>query len=257
VYDPLLLEFTNPTPLVNSEIVVLIPVSPSIRREFINSAIYLAQRAAHPFRLCRLVIDTRGAPPPPGRPHPYRQSALARIRQDMVENNLNTADWVFWVDADIVDYPENLFSELVKRSDGGIASPILLMDGERGTGRTNQDGFGPGKFFDVAGFVEGLRWARFDEPWFDQPGPEYSLDSVGGCYAVNAEIYRQGAQHTADPYSLEFIRKGLKWTSDTVAANQKGPANCFTEHFSLCQWAKQHQLPVRAFRDLVARHAKV
>jgi hypothetical protein len=257
VYNPLLINFENPAPVHNIEIVVLVPVSPSIRREFINSTAFLVQRAARPFRLCRLVFDSRGAPPPPNKPHPYRQSALAKIRQDMVESQLKTADWVFWVDADIVDYPENLFSELVSRADGGIASPILLMDGEPAAGRTNPDGFGPGKFFDVAGFVEGLRWARFDEPWFDQSGPQYSLDSVGGCYAVNAEIYRQGARHEPDPYSLEFIRKGLQWTSQTVAANQKGPANCFTEHFSLCQWAKQHQFPVRAFRDLVAFHARV
>jgi hypothetical protein len=235
----------------------LVPVNPSIRREFIDSTIYLVKRAAIPFRLCRLVFDSRGKPPPPNKPHPYRQTALAKIRQDMVDNHLKTADWVFWIDADIVDYPENMFAELINRADGGIASPILLMDGQPGKGPTNVDGFGPGKFFDVAGFVEGLRWARFEEPWFDQPGPQFSLDSVGGCYVVNAEIYRRGARHTPDPYSLEFIRRGLQWTSETVATNQKGPANCFTEHFSVCQWAKQHGLPVRAYRDLVARHAQV
>ena len=256
VYNPLLINFENPKPIHDLEVVVLVPVKPSIRREFVNSTIFLVQRAAHPFRLCRLVFDSRGSPPPPNKPHPYRQSALAKIRQDMVNNYLNTADWVLWTDADIVDYPENLFSELITRADGGVASAILLMDGELGTGPISPGGFGWGKFYDVAGFVEGLRWARFDEPWFDQPGPRYSLDSGGGCYAVNAEIYRRGARHTPDPYSLEFIRKGLEWSSETVTANQKGPANCFTEHFSLCQWAKQHQFPVRAYRDLVARHAK-
>jgi hypothetical protein len=131
------------------------------------------------------------------------------------------------------------------------------MDGESGSGNLSADGFGPGRFFDVAGYVEGLRWARFEKPWFDQPGPEYSLDSVGSCYVVNAEIYRKGARHTADPYSLDFICRDLKWSAETVKMNQKGPANCFTEHFSVCQWAKQHGFPVRAYGDLVARHAKV
>lgn len=257
MYNPLVLNFENPKPVHDLEIVVLVPVNPSIRRQFVNSTIYLAQRAARPFRLCRLVFDSRGTPPPPNKPHPYRQTALAKIRQDMVDGQLETADWVFWIDADIVDYPENLFSELISRADGGIASPILLMDGKSGMRPLNADGFGPGKFFDVAGFVEGLRWARFEEPWFDQVGPRYSLDSVGGCYAVNADIYRRGARHTPDAYSLEFIRQGLQWTSETVATNQKGPANCFTEHFSVCQWAKQHGLPVRAYRDLVALHAQI
>jgi hypothetical protein len=256
MYNPLILTFDNPRPLQNLEIVILVPVSPGIGRQYTNSAIYLAQRAAAPFRLCRLVFDSAGAPPPANKPHPYRQAALSKIRQDMVDKYLGSADWVAWIDADIVDYPENLLSDLITRAGGGIAAPILLMDGEPGSG-LNGDGFGPGRFFDVAGYVEGLRWARFEKPWFDQPGPEYSLDSVGGCYVVNAEIYRKGARHVADPYSLEFIRKDLKWSAETVKMNQKGPANCFTEHFSVCQWAKQNGFPVRAYSDLVARHAKV
>lgn len=255
--DPIILAFENPQPLHDLEIVMLIPTRPRTERQFINSALYLAQRAAAPFRLCRLIIDPSGTPPPPGKPHPYRQESLAKIRQDMVDKYLGTADWVAWIDADIVDYPPKLIAELVTRAEGGIAAPILLMDGELGSGPVNAEGFGWGKFYDVAGFVEGLRWARFDQPWFDQSGPVYSLDSVGGCYVVNAEIYREGARHVPDAYSLEFVRRGLEWTRETVSTNQRGPANCFTEHFSVCQWAKMRGLPVRAFGDLVARHAKV
>ena len=158
LYEPLILDFKNLKAAHDLEIVVLVPVSPFIRRQFINSTIFLVQRAALPFRRCRLVFDSRGEPPPTGKPHPYRQTALAKIRQDMVENFLQSADWVIWTDADIVDYPANLFSELIIRADGGIASPILLMDGQLGSGPAYNDGFGWGKFYDVAGFVEGLRW---------------------------------------------------------------------------------------------------
>jgi hypothetical protein len=238
------------------ELVVLVPVAPGIEKERIRACAALVQRAAGSFRLCRLILDSAGTSPPWDTPHPYRQGALAKIRQDMVDKYLGTADWVAWIDADIVDYPGNLLSELIVRAGGGIAAPIVLMEGELGSGEFNPHGFGPGKFFDVAGFVESLRWARFEEPWFDQPGPEYSLDSVGSCYVMNAEIYRKGARHTIDPYSLDFIRRGIEWSPDTVAMNQKGPANCFTEHFSVCQWAKQHGFPVRAYGDLVARHEK-
>jgi hypothetical protein len=255
-YNPLILTFENARPVQDLEIVVLVPVSPEIEKHFINSCAYLVQRAAAPFRLCRLIFDSAGTPPPPGKPHPYRQEPLSKIRQSMVDKYLGTADWVAWIDADIVDYPANLLSELINRAGGGIAAPILLMDGESDPGNlSGWGGFGPGRFFDVAGYVEGLRWARFEKPWFDQPGPEYSLDSVGSCYVVNAGIYRKGARHTADPYSLDFIRRDLKWSAETVEMNQKGPANCFTEHFSVCQWAKRHGFPVRAYGDLVARHA--
>jgi hypothetical protein len=254
---PLLYHFENPSAPFDLHVVVLVPISPNLQRQFINSAIYLVQRAAPSFRTCRLVMDPNGDAPPAGKPHPHRQPALAKIRQQMVDNYLDAADWVAWVDADIVDYSANLISDLINRAEKGIAAPLVVMDGERGTGSLNADGFGRGRFFDVAGFVENLRWARFDEPWFDQAGPVYSLDSVGSFYVVNAEIYRRGARHTADPYSEEFVRKGLKWKPGTVALNQRQQANCFTEHFSVCQWAKSHGLPVRAFGDLIARHAIV
>src|SRR5215469_6254226 len=134
MYNPLILTFENPQPVQNIEIVVLVPVSPFIARQFINSSIYLVQRAVTPFRLCRLVFDSAGAPPPANKPHPYRQAALSKIRQDMVDKYLKTADWVAWIDADIVDYQQNLLSELINRAGGGIAAPVLLMDGEPGSG---------------------------------------------------------------------------------------------------------------------------
>lgn len=255
IQNPVILTFKNPRPVHDIELVVLVPVNPKLGKHVLDSCRCLVQRSTVSFRLCRLVFDSAGLPPPPDKPHPYRQEALAKIRQDMVDKYLGTADWVAWVDADIVDYPANLFSELIRRAGGGIAAPVLLMEGELGSGDPNDYGFEPGRFFDVAGYVEGLRWARFDEPWFDQPGPQYWLDSVGSCYVVNAEIYRKGARHIADPYSLDFIRRGLKWSPEIVKMNQKGTANCFTEHFTVCQWAKQHGFPVRAYADLVARHA--
>ena len=254
--EPVALHFDTPCARHHASLVVMVPVSPKTDGRFVRSTIELVKRAAAPFRECRLIFDSSGTPPPRNKSHPYRQPALAKIRQDMVERYLGDADWVAWVDVDVVDYPADLFEQLVLRADGGIAAPVVLMEGEFDAAAMNSDGFAPGRFYDVAGFVEGLRWARFDEPWFDQSGPTYSLDSVGTCYMACAEIYRKGAHYLPDSYSLEFIKRGLSWTSDTVRANQGGPANCFTEHFSVCQWAKEHGLPVRAF-DLVALHTRV
>ena len=67
----------------------------------------------------------------------HRAASISAVgpREDQAKYGveyLKTADWVAWVDADIVDYPLNLFSELVKRAEGGIAAPIQLMDGELG-----------------------------------------------------------------------------------------------------------------------------
>lgn len=249
-------QFENPNAPLAHELVVLVPIHASVERQYVNSCLYLLKQSVGDFRTCRIIFDTSGEAPPRG-PHPYRQEALAKIRQDMVDRHIGEANWVAWIDADIVFYPPYLLRMLVERADGGIAAPMVVMDGVPGmTGQGADDGFGPGRFFDVAGFVENLRWARFTQPWFDQQGPVYSLDSVGSCYVVNAEIYRAGARHVADPYSMEFVRRGLKWTKDTILLNQQEPANCFTEHFSVCQWAKENGFPVRGFGDLIARHAR-
>jgi len=159
------------------------------------------------------------------------------------------------VDADIVGYPPFLIEQLIERAEGGIAAPLVLMEGEI-TEPLSRDGFGPGRFFDIAGFVENSRWARFTVPYFDQPGPVYRLDSVGSCYLINADLYRMGATHTIDPASEIFLNTNGTWSREAIARNQREPANAYTEHYSVCQFAIRDGLPVRAFADLVAFHQK-
>jgi hypothetical protein len=151
----------------------------------------------------------------------------------MIDRHLRDEQWVFWVDADIVDYPPDLVDELISRAEGGIAAPLVIMAGDPSEPPSNKFGFGPGRFYDVAGFAEHGRWARFHEPYFDQPGPVYQLDSVGSCYLVNADLYRHGAKHMIDPASAEFIRENREWPDDSIARNQAAPANCFTEHYTV------------------------
>ena len=38
--------------------------------------------------------------------------------------------------------------------------------------------------------------------------------------------------------------------------NQLGPANSYTEHYSVCEFTRKAGLPVRAFADLIAFHQK-
>ncbi len=237
-------------------VLVLIPMSPKTEADLVNRARVLATRATRGMKRCRIVFDAEGKAPPRGN-HAVRQEAMAAIRQGMVERHLRDEAWVFWVDVDIVDYPEDLIEKLAARADGGIAAPIVLMAGNPDEPPSNSDGFGPGRFFDIGGFVEGGRWARFDPPYFDQPGPVFDLDSVGSCYLVNAELYRQGARHTADPKSAQLVAEGNAWPPDAVSRNQSGPANAYTEHYSVCQFTREKGLPVRAFGDLIALHQRV
>ena len=236
-------------------LLVLTPVHPRLPHEVIARAHALAERAISGMPGCRIVHDDQGEAPLRGVPHVQRQAAMANLRQGMVERHLRDEQWVFWVDADVVEYSPSLLDELIARADGGIAAPFVLMEGE--TDETSRaDGFGPGRFYDIGGFVEDGRWARFTAPYFDQAGPVFRLDSVGSCYVVNADLYRHGAKHEIDPASKALLEAEVEWPSDAIERNQAGPANSFTEHYSVCAAARSAGLPVRAFADLVARHQK-
>jgi GT2 family glycosyltransferase len=243
-------------PTQAGSVLVLIPVNPRLDQAVIARAKELAEHALRGMHGCRIVLDDEGVSPPRGVPHPDRQKAMASIRQAMVDRHLKDERWVFWVDADIVQYPPQLIDELISRAEGGMAAPIVLMQGDVREPLSNKYGFGPGRFYDVAGFVENGRWARFEQPYFDQLGPIYQLDSVGSCYLVNADLYRQGAKHEVDVASRKFLERRDAWPEDSISRNQLSSANCFSEHYSVCEFTRRASLPVRAFADLIAYHQK-
>jgi len=253
-----------PSSTANS-VLVLTPVNPQLDERVLDRAKELAHRALRGMRNCRVIYDSTGEAPP--REHaglrarreatfPHRLAALAPLRQAMVDRHLRDERWVFWVDADLVDYPAQLIDELIHRAEGGIAGPLVIMEGDASSPPSG-NGFGPGRFYDIAGFVEQGRWARFTPPFFDQPGPVFELDSVGCCYLVNADLYRHGARHQLDHASATFIAENRAWEEDAICQNQHGPANSFSDHYSVCQFARKSQLPVRAFADLIAYHQRV
>lgn len=236
-------------------VLVLTPIHPKLNPAVLRRARELAERTISGMRECRLVYDNAGEAPLRGQPHPHRQTAIAEIRQNMVDRHLRDERWVFWVDADLVDYPANLLEELITRAEGGIAAPLVVLEGDLSE-PAYQAGFGPGRFYDIAGFIENGRWARFTQPYFDQIGPVYQLDSVGSCYLVNADLYRWGARHTVDRASASFLSSGSNWSNEAIFKNQLNPANSYTEHYTVCEFTRNAGLPVRAFADLIAFHQK-
>jgi len=236
-------------------VLVLTPVNPALDPAVLRRARDLAERAISGMRGCRIVYDKTGEAPPRGSTFPHRLAAMTPLRQAMIDRHLRDEEWVFWVDADLVDYPANLVEKLISRAEGGIAAPLVLMEGDLRE-PAYPAGFGPGRFYDIAGFIENGRWARFTQPYFDQPGPVYRLDSVGCCYLVNADLYRWGAKHELDHASKAFIAENREWPENAIELNQQDPANSFTDHYSVCEFARQVGLPVQAFADLIAYHQR-
>lgn len=240
----------------DASVLVLTPLNPRLEKSVIDRARELASRATKGLGRCRLVYDDSGEASPRGHSFPHRLAAITPLRQAMIDRYLRDEQWVFWVDADVVDYPASLIETLIERAEGGIAAPMVLMEGDQNE-TPGPFGFGPGRFYDIAGFIENGRWARFTPPYFDQLGPVFRLDSVGCCYLVNADLYRHGAKHMLDDASAAFIASGAEWPSDAISDNQRGPANSFSDHYSVCQFARQSRLPVQAFADLTAYHQRV
>lgn len=236
-------------------VLVLTPISPTLDPAVLRRARELAERAINGMRGSRIVYDDTGEAPPRGSTFPHRLAAMTPLRQAMIDRHLRDEKWVFWVDADLVDYPANLLEELISRAEGGIAAPLVLMEGDLSEPAYSA-GFGPGRFYDIAGFIENGRWARFTQPYFDQPGPVYRLDSVGCCYLVNADLYRWGAKHELDHASKAFIAENRDWPEDAITQNQSGLANSFTDHYSVCEFARKVAVPVQAFADLIAYHQR-
>jgi hypothetical protein len=243
-----------PSSTANS-VLVLTPVNLNLDDRLLERAKELANRALKGMQNCRIVYDNHSDAPLRGQPHPHRQAAMSSLRQNMVERHLQDEKWIFWVDADIVHYPPDLIERLIQRAEGGIAAPIVIMEGSLDE-PAYPAGFGPGRFYDVAGFVERGRWARFTPPYFEQIGPVYELESVGSCYLVNADIYRWGGRHEIDVASRKFFSTNSVWSEDAIHRNQEAKATCFTEHYSICAFARSAGLPVRAFGDLIAYHQK-
>jgi SAM-dependent methyltransferase len=201
------------------KVLVLIPVKPNLDPRLKSRAAELAMRLpkANPSLEFSLVFDFRGDGDAVVVRFEDRANRNALLRQAIIDDYLGQSHAVLWVDADVVDYPADLPTRLIERSGGGVGAPLVCMEGN------------PERFYDIAGFVEGGRWARLDPPYFDQDGPVFELDSVGTIYLVPSVLYRGGAKHVDQPG--------------------------YTEHQSVCTTARENGLPVRAFADLMAMHA--
>jgi hypothetical protein len=64
---------------------------------------------------------------------------------------------------------------------------------------------------------------------------------------------RRLSRHTRERH---YVENDCAWPDDSIARNQVESANCFSEHYSVCEFTRWVGLPVRAFADLVAYHEK-
>lgn len=198
---------------------VLLPMKPNahpqmeaIAAHLLDHLVCYTQNEGH---VVESVIDRRGVGDVGLKTLDARTKHMAPLRQQMIDDHFVDHDGVFWVDADIIQYPAYTLSHLIEM--GGIAAPMIVKEGD------------PDRFYDVAGFVQEGQWANLYRPWFLNNDPVIELDGVGSTYYVPAEVYRTGGRYFHTPG--------------------------YTEHFSICLHARKIGVSVKARTDLVVYHA--
>ena len=171
-----------------ANILALVPAKPGLAPALRERAVALlarlivAERAigehqleAH-IRTCNEVGDGRA------------YSAHAAARNATLGEYLRPAHThVLWIDADVVDYPDNLATRLHAIDSEAVIAPLVLIEG------TN-------RFYDTRGFV-GLDGGtpRLYPPY----GVEGAMLAVGTCYLMPAAPFLAGVRYEPTPEQTE------------------------------------------------------
>jgi hypothetical protein len=148
---------------------------------------------------------------------------LARMRQQMIEDFLRPHHTdVLWIDADVLEWPGDLYTMLRNVSSGVVAPLVLIEDSPIN--------------YDTAGMRQSFEHrSGMDKPYFTGDGPVYDMESVGGCVLVPAKVHRGVAFEAQDD-------KDENWV---------------TEWWSVCQGAKKMGYEVKCTTEIIVRHANL
>ena len=132
-------------------------------------------------------------------------SGHAAARNAMLDLYLQPAHThVLWIDADLVEYPNDLATRLHACSSTGIIAPFPLIEGGA-------------LFYDTRGFVDTSgRRATHEVPYIEGDGL-IPMWAVGCCYLAPAAIFQSGQRYTlvsgeTEHYSVCAAALGMGYT---------------------------------------------
>lgn len=159
-------------------------------------------------------------------------SKVTRIRQRIIdEYNWTKFTHIFWIDADVVDFPATILDDLLSTNPNGITAPLVLIE------TTNI-------FYDTCAFIlknksnieplnkNIIKGRNIDTtpPYVESGmGDIIEMDSVGSFLLVNVDVYKSGATYENHP--------------------------AFTDHFSICRLASNIGRKVILNKNLIVYHA--
>jgi hypothetical protein len=216
-----------------SRILVCIPIKPGInpvlRRKCEFSAVQMS--AANREHRIEVRFDSRPVEKLATDARPW--SRVARARNRLLESvDLSAWDHLLWIDADVVSYPADLPTRLLKANPEGVTAPMVLVEGGK-------------QFYDWAAFVEKgcdtiqpesrerihPRNLRHEPPYWSHAPAETNveMDCVGTITMVPTWIYKLGIRYEDHP--------------------------AFTDHYPICKTCRDAGRKVVVCRDVIAQHA--
>lgn len=208
---------------MKASVLALIPVKAGMHPDLQRRALELAGRmpAANPWIDLVTVFDSRVLAKDPGDTTPW--SKVTRVRNTLLDCfKLSAFTHVLWIDADLVEYPADLPSQLIKANPHGVSScPVFIEDRE-------------GEFYDTAAFVglDDRHWEVFSPHHADAAGRQVvDVAGVGCLYTVPVPVYQTGVRHTDHPTN--------------------------TDHWAICQAARKLGRTVTVDMRLRALHANL
>lgn len=138
----------------------------------------------------------------PGEP---KYAPHARARNALIDTLLKPEyTHVLWLDLDIVNAPADLIERLARVSEDAIVAPLVYVERHDETAPPSDEN--GGWFYDIGGFVYRGEWTHKWQPQWLNGSDVVELDSVGCCYLVPADVYRNGARYSAWSRRVEHER---------------------------------------------------
>jgi glycosyltransferase involved in cell wall biosynthesis len=156
----------------------------------------------------RMIENTFHSTGDPFSPH-------AQARNYLLDQCLDGHDLVMWIDADLVDYPADIITQLDRANPGGVTAPMVLVEG------TDQ-------FYDTYGYRQNGRQVGHISPYFRPFGRLIDMDEVGCAYLIPACVYLDRRYETTPGH---------------------------TEHASIMAAALDNDLKVACFTGMTIYHA--
>lgn len=218
-----------------SRVLICIPTKPTLCPALKLKAHELSARLpdANPDHDITIMHDYRKIESLPTDYTPW--SKVTRARQLLLDTiDCFKFDYLLWIDADVVEYPADMPSRLIKANPKGIAAPMVFIEGQ------------PTRLYDWAGFVQSGR---------DHIEPTNRWNIIGRNLQHEPPHWDKEPEGRIVP--MDVVGTVVLVHSDIVIGHQFHDAPAMTDWLTLCQKARKiyGSSGVVVDRDCVAMHA--